>query len=383
MKKKLLAFVLSAMMLTESVLPVVAADDVDVVVSENAAEEVTEDAVAEEEAATEETAAEEQSEEAVVEETAEIEATEAEETAAEEQEAEVPYEVISDSEVLMGPVMVIIGDESEDVADEESEDVSVNGEHIKVGNRKEININNAGSIEIEGKTYNVYAKGSYSSYISYRARKIKPDVDLSATINNSSLYDIARALTTTGSYTNDVITWKFPAKKNKNAGTEACFNVKAAVNTNVAKSLGIKGKSLSKLKKAVKMLNKVSMKKDAKYYFEIGKINVSVLMAKNADQTDDLFAWGTYSKSWFSATFSSLKSVWVRLEPDQPKTVDEYSYKSWTKIKKSDFKITYDRDFHLQGVYSTLVKVTLTPKDNKNFTGGPIYILFYKNKSGL
>lgn len=374
MKKKLLAFVLSAMMLTESVLPVVAADDVDVVVSENAAEEVTEDAVAEEEAATEETAAEEQSEEAVVEETAETEATEAEEAAdVADAEVETDYLVISETEVMSAPFVVTSATESSDVDDQETEDVSAT-EHVVVGGLKTKTIT-ADSIVINGKEYNIGATIKYNSYISFRSRQIKPDQDLGAAVTQSSLYNVARDLMTMGTFTTDVITWKWTAKKNKNAGTDACFNVKAVVNTKVAKQqLGIKGKSLSQLKKAVKKFNKVSTKKDEKIYFEITKVN-----AKDVYDKDEYYAWAHYSGYFYPLPFSSFKGLWLRLEPDQPKSVNSSNYKQLTKVKKSDFKISVDKKYVLSG-YGACVKVTMVPKE-KNFTGDPIEIYFPRTKS--
>lgn len=359
MKKKLLALILSAAMLTESVLPVVAADDVEVTASENAAEEVAEE-VAEDVVAEEEPEAEE------AEETA---AEEVAETTEDEAGVKTDYVVISESEVMAGPVAVLFG--TEDEAVQESEDVTAAGDNAVVGAAKTTSID-AGTITINDKNYSVNATIKYYSSISYRCRKIKPDKDLGATVTGSGLYNIARDLTTTGTFTPDVITWKMPAKKNTNAGTEASFNLKASVNSKVAKQLGIKGKSLSKLKKAVKQFNKVSTKKDAKNYFEITKINLARVYEKK-----EYFAWAHYV-GWITYKFSSFKSLWVRLEPDQPKSVDEKTFKQLTKVKKSDFKITINKDFHIDGYSRAFVAITLTPKD-KNFTGVPVTLIFEKS----
>ncbi|MCR5119670.1 MAG: hypothetical protein K6B44_08640 [Lachnospiraceae bacterium] len=103
----------------------------------------------------------------------------------------------------------------------------------------------------------------YNSAINYRSRKIKAKEDLSARVSKSGLYDVARSLSPTGNISEEIISWKMTAKKNKNAGTAAYFTVKASVKKSVAKSFGITGKSLKKLKKAVKIFNKAAKKQKA------------------------------------------------------------------------------------------------------------------------
>lgn len=368
MKKKLMALILSAAMLTESVLPVVAADDVEVTASENAAEEVAEEAV--EDVVVEEEPAAEEAEETAAEDVEEVAAEEVAETSEDEAGVKTDYVVISESEVMAGPVAVLFGTEDETV--QEAEDVTA-GDNAVVGFYKEVIID-AGTITINDKTYSVYTAFKYYDSISYRCRKIKPDKDLDVTITGCGLYNIARDLSTTGAFSPEVITWKMPAKKNTNAGTEASFNLKASVSSRVAKQLGIKGKSLSKLKKAVKQFNKVSTKKDARNYFEITKINLARVYQKK-----EYFAWASYV-GWITYKFSSFKSLWVRLEPEQPRSVDDKTFKKLTKVKKSDFKITINKDFHIDGYSRAFVAITLTPKE-KNFTGEPVTLIFEKTKT--
>ena len=136
MKKKFLAVVLSAMMLTESVLPVVAADDVEVTASENAAEEVAEE-VAEDVVAEEEPAAEE-AEETAAEDVEEVAAEEVAETTEDEAGVKTDYVVISESEVMAGPVAVLFGTEDETV--QEAEDVTAAGDNAIVGAAKTTSI---------------------------------------------------------------------------------------------------------------------------------------------------------------------------------------------------------------------------------------------------
>ena len=383
MKKKLLAFVLSAMMLTESVLPVVAADDVDVVVSENAAEEVTEDAVAEEEAATEETAAEEVTEDVVEEEPVFEEAlTEIDDTVKPYAYEEI---VISEKDgekiaegysyYLMrfnedGTSEILSADDIDDI---EEDFVSESATpHIYSNNAKSHRIE-ADPFEIDGKTFPLNAIVTYNYNISYREKAVKAVDHLNANVSTSSgLYSIANSLSTAGNVSQDIFKWKYTMKKNKAANSESYFTVKASVNTKVAKKqFGITGKSLSKLKKAVRSFNKAA-KKDH-IMFNIDQVDFDKMaMAGYAvvvEKCHITYCFGIVTSRKF--TGFELK---CKIRPDQPEPDTAFD-KNGAPIKKIYNKLTKlknKKEISLDKVDNRHYKLTIL---NKNFKSTKVYNL--------
>ncbi len=352
MKKKLLAGILSFTMLAGQVLPVVAADDADVAVSEN------------------ETVVEESAEEAA-EETAEDESVETEAV-----EAEVDND-ITDSIPVEGELeefgtaelvdynfsnVEAFNDPSINLETNYNEIVGAStpiNDHIGVGQYQAALID-AGTINIDGVDYNLSAEISYYNIISYRGRKIKADELYPTMTKKFQIYDLAEKFTTKGVYSDDIITLKYSAKKNKDCTEDSYITVKASVNSKVAKKLGIKGKSLSKLKKAVKQFNKVAKKQHLP--FSILQINADYLWA-----TNNMTAIGNYS-GWIFLTFKSFRELRARLDVDQPayKSSKDY-WKKWTKLSKKDFTIE-----KVKGEARTYL---ITPK-GRNFTGSPVKVTF-------
>ncbi len=250
MKKKLLAGLLSFTVLTAQMLPVIAADDADVVVSENAV--VVEET--EEEAGQEAEAEPQVVEEAV--DTVEIELGEDDEEIVLGEGEEIRYEVATaeDLKTLLNGEDVVTDEDAIDEA----------GAFIKIGNRTTASIV-ADPVEIAGTTYNLDIKLSYYSAISYRGRKIKAVDDekesLRAEASSASLEKLAMSLTG-ASNAAGLITWKYSAKKNTNANSGSYFTVQAKLNKTVAKSIGLKGKALKNFNKGLKKVNKAAKAKE-------------------------------------------------------------------------------------------------------------------------
>ena len=159
-EKRLLACLLSFTMLTSQVLPVVAADDADVTVSENV--------TAEEE--TEETGS------------YDIELEEEEAGDADDaEEGEFFYDIAAEDEDV--------------IADEYSIDNDIPS-YIYVGDTRKAII--PASVTIQGTTYDLNTTVEYESRISYRARKIKPYEDLGAVVTSSGLNDMVQELASGG-----------------------------------------------------------------------------------------------------------------------------------------------------------------------------------------
>ena len=355
MKKRLLALILSAAMMTESVLPVVAADDVEVTASENAAEEVAEE-VAEDVVAEEEPAAEEAEEDAVVSES-EVVTRESEEffATAEYESYDIPadlqFEDAGEYEITTATSLTPV-------------------KTVYKGAFVNHNYTITDKATVMGKEYDVSTVISYRSSISYRARKIKPVDDLGASIKSSGLYTIVNNLTTisgTGLTASDVIKVKFVAKKNKNASSDAYFTATFSVKSGNAKKLGIKGKALSQLKKAVKQVNKVSKKKENGVTFTILPIDAQAFAER-----DELIEFALY-RGWIIGTFQSFSHFRVRLEESQPATIDNDTYKQWTKVTKSDIGIK-----KVKGKERTYL---ITPK-GQNFIGPEWVVSFPKTTMG-
>ncbi|MBR6256708.1 MAG: hypothetical protein IKR23_04945 [Lachnospiraceae bacterium] len=322
MKKKLLAGLLSFTMLTGQMLPVVAADDADVTVSEDAviAEEETEAEAAEEETA----------EEAV-----EVEEIGSPIAYEEEVVSEEDGEEVSEYSAYY---LVKVGEDGA-VEDVDVEDAALDqaaANHIyaveRVGHKVD-----ASTFDVNGTSVVVDATFSYYGYISYRAKKIKPVEDLEVKVESSGLYSVAQALATPGTaVSQDLFKWKYSAKKNEKANSGSYFTVKASVNSKVAKQMGIKGKSLKTLKKAVKQFNKVA-KKD-QIPFIIDPVNFDY-MASNGYAI--VVEKGIITRRFgmiISRKFTGIE-LRCRIKPEQPESVTDSTLKKWTKPSKKDITI--------------------------------------------
>ncbi|MCR5120262.1 MAG: hypothetical protein K6B44_11685 [Lachnospiraceae bacterium] len=211
---------------------------------------------------------------------------------------------------------------------------------------------NAGVIDINGKVYTITGEVSYLDEIGYRARKIKPDTDLGAKIKNCTVYDIIKDLASTSVGAENMISAKFTAKKNTNAGTACYFTVKLKLDKSLAKDYGITGANLKKLQKAVKMFNKAAAKKSARSYFTITPINVTEA--------------GPFIGEYTSSR-KKIKAIYCRLEDNQPE--DTQFYKQWTKIPKKDYKLK-------KVTYSGNKYFEMVPKSG-NLVGGSLFFPRY------
>ena len=368
MKKRLLALILSAAMMTESVLPVVAADDVEVTASENAAEEVAEDVVAEEEPA-----AEEVEEDAVAEETAEIEDVELEDVVVEE-DGEFTY--------VSGYKVSNFEKNSDIILDDETElDYAASGSsHIYAKNKISVKVSSEEGIDIKGTNYPVNATVAFNSEISYRGRKIKPvekipkstkktkkdDLGANVVVTSSSLYSIANVLSTAGNVSSDIFKWTYTAKKNKDVAQDSYFTVKATVSSKIAKEYGIKGKDLKLLKKAVKLFNKYSKKNHIP--FAIVPVNMGqVFENKSFEMFQKILK--TYRNGILISTEVVGVELRVRIDSTQPTYITNYSYSKWTKVSSKDATIKKIS----KNVFS------ITPL-NANFTGRTIIVDYNKGE---
>lgn len=334
MKKKLLAFVLSAAMLTESVLPVVAADDVEVSANEVVAEE---EAAAEEETAAEEVVVAEDVEESI--DAYIVDGKISKEKIVESLENEGAtildaYEKNGEVVVEMVYQVSIDNQEAGDIVIEDDELIDATSSYYMYPANPMIKTYNLGAFDVKGESVTLSADIGYYETIYYRTRAIKPAMDLYATVNpESGIYNIAKKLMPAGySFNTEVIKWKFTPRKNKNANSGSQFTVKASVNTKIAKQMGIKGKDLSILKKAVKKLNK-EMKLVKKKDGIDNRISFTIKPLILNDVTGGM--WLTvYRHYGFGGITYTLSPIYCRLEESQPTTYDK---KKWSKIPKKEY----------------------------------------------
>ncbi len=192
---------------------------------------------------------------------------------------------------------------------------------------------NYGTFMVDGAALPLTASVRYAEKINYKARKIKIDADLSAKVTESGLYDIARKLSATGNVTNDVIIFSFAAKKNVNANSGSYYYLKAKVaKKSVTTAMGITGKNLKQLKKAVSAFNKQAKKKANRIYFNITPINALEMLGNKT-------MIPVVNRNKYTGVFKSFSHFRARLEPDkQPPYSDELNYKQWTKISNKEFK---------------------------------------------
>ena len=339
MKKRVLALMMSAVMLLGETLPVMAIEDT-VAVSEDEITSEVIDADVEDES------------EVVAYETKDVivEEAPAAETAAVEEVAAATEEInIEDIE----------GDEFDCVSLFDNYEVSGTPEagSLSLIHKDFTNKTITGGSFEADKPYNLDTTIAYRAGINYRARKIKPVEDLEVQATKSGLFDLAKDLTTTGSFTTEVITFKTKAKNNKNATSDAYFTVSAKVNKTVAKNLGIKGKPLKTLKKACKAFSKSA--KTTKLTFEIIQNPIELLDAYN-----DIVPISTCNK-WTGA-YIKYKELRVRLDDGKqeamPSNTRKWSgWKKWYKIPKSEYSYEI-----IKRDGKVFIKVT---GKGKNYTG--------------
>ncbi len=347
MKKRVLALMMSAVMLLSETLPVMATEDTVVVSEDEAVIEEVADAEADEEI-----------EDVVFDSEIVVEDLPAavDETADAELAAEAATELIDGLEVVDKQVEINeeAGLEIVTLTAKISPDaatVADAGTYWQLGGESTLNIA-GGAFMANGKSYDLNTNVMYYSIVNYRARNIKPVDDLKAEVVKSGIYDLAKDLTVTGAFNPEVIKWKFSAKKAKNAGAAAAsFTVKASVDKNIAKSLGITGKSLKTLKKAAKQLSKVAKKTKALF-----TINPANLQALNA--FGDVYISITMYYNLFTRAFVKWGKFAFRVRLEENAPTDKTK---WKKLPAKDFK-------------KKIVKagngcnITITPK-NKNLVG--------------
>lgn len=207
MRKKLLAGLLSLMLLTGYIQPVLATEDVTVSENENAGEDadVIEEVIYEED--------------------------------------EVSEEVTTAEEVVCPKEYV--------PATEEASKENVR----KITYAYVI----ADPIAIDEKNYDLIAYITYYRVVKYSGKKIKAGTDLFAQVTSQELDTLAKDLSG-ATDVSGLVKWKFSAKKNKKCSDKAYFIVKGTVQRSVAKSIGLKGKKLKKFKKALGKINKAAKK---------------------------------------------------------------------------------------------------------------------------
>ena len=343
MKKKLLAGLLSFTVLTAQMLPVIAADDADVVVSENAVvvEETEEEAGQEAEA-----------EPQVVE-----EAVDDVEIELGEDDEEI---VLGEGEELSYERAVISSAVGEDVVVEEGELAEASVSHIYAKNQKSGTIV-ADPVVINGTTYNLTGSVTYYGNISYRGRKIKPLEDLNAKASSASLEKLAKDLGV--SSTAGLIEAKFTAKKNTKANSGSYFTVKYKVNKTAAKSVGLKGKALKNFNKGLKKLNKAAKKTHIEF-------NIDPLITNQLIDNEALTPIITVTKSgWGFIIGRKFSHLRARTEYDMPEDTGSSTWEGWKKWKKLSNKEFYKST----EVYNGITYIVLTPKGN-NITGDPVYV---------
>ena len=345
MKKRIIALALSAIMLLGETLPVKAENDI-TAVSEN---ETERDVFAD----GEEVTAEECIDTSVIAEDGAADAIcdDESEIIIDEEEAEEAEAAVSGENVLC------FADESvrQSITCDEFETIQTEAAYATTSGTV-----NAGSIDIDGKLYMLNATVEYQPAIAYRAKKINAENDLHANVSSSSLYGLAKDLSATGSVTKEIITWKCIAKKNKNATDDSHFILKAKVaKTSVAKAQGISGKSLSKLKKAVKAFNKAAKIRSNAISFRITPINAAEMYYSNPPTM-----WPVVVYRW-GIIFVKFSHFRARLNPEkQPVFSTTMNYKKWSKISNKEFTISKSGSTY-----------TFTP-NNKNVTGPSFVIKF-------
>ncbi len=349
-RKRVLALLMSAVMLTGEAMTVFAQEDASVAVSENEAvsedaEAVDEAAAPEETAVAEETAAAEET--AVSEESAAVEEVVVAEGSAAEASEPAVDEVIEVSEEAGG---FIINDDGEEVrvvpfnaAAAGCDDCLVINETTGTTtvSRKNKTIN-AGSVDGIDGTVNVTVE--FNGSVEYRGRKINAEKDLSVSVKESGIYSAASKMA--GSpVSKELITWKYSATKKKEAGSPSSFTVKAKLNKKVAKSYGIGGKNLKALNKAVKALNKAA--KTDPVSFTIAPADFGRLCDNNQVQVTLMYKVFLGLK-----TYTGYKMT-AQLDPFKPTKK--------TKVKKTEFIVEKD-------TYMGKRVYWFTPA-GKNFTG--------------
>ncbi|MBR5419716.1 MAG: hypothetical protein IK115_01060 [Lachnospiraceae bacterium] len=348
MKKKILAFVLSAAMLTESVLPVIAADDVTLSADEVIEAEASEEAAEEEEAAGAEEAAIEETEDAE----AAAESTEAADSieaymvdgkfsaeklvaSLEAENAVVLGVTEKDGEVIVDMAYQFNAEVPTEVSEFEEADGAETGlPYYMDSANPATKIYDLGDFDVKGQPVKLTAIVNYNDTIWYRNRKFKPVDHLYASVSQESgIYNVAKALMPEGyTFNPEVIKWKFTPKKNKYANSESRFIVKGTVSSKIAKQMGIKGKDLKILKKAMKTLNKEMkyVKKkagiDNRVPFTIKPLVFNDIVGNMWIQVKSVYTWGSGWKT-------TCSGIYARLETSQP----ESNWKKWTKIPKKEY----------------------------------------------
>ncbi len=314
MKKRLLAALLSVTMLTAEVMPVIAAGDE--VVSENAA--------VEEEAAEEA----EGSDEIVG-----FDGILLNESVREEN-----GEKVVESDYLVGFPSAGDAVSVDDAAENADKAETSAPNFIYVGAQTDKKIT-AEPYIYNSISYPVDATVTYFSRISYRGKPVKAQAkdnytsQLYAVVNKSALYDMAAKLSPAGTYRTDVINFTFSAKKNKNANSGSYFIVKASVKGKVAKEMGIKGKDLAALKKAVKQFNKAAKLDPA--YFTIDPVSFD---AMTVDPDTYLGLTIHFVQRYLGSTLLSAEITGVSVRClTRPEQLDQVS-KRWTKYTKPSKK---------------------------------------------
>ncbi|MCR4584957.1 MAG: hypothetical protein K5686_04465 [Lachnospiraceae bacterium] len=227
---------------------------------------------------------------------------------------------------------------------------SLTGKYAYVNNKTTLNITGV-DYSLDGKTIMLNSTVEYLSKINYRAKKISPEKDLAAKIVKSGLYDVAKSLSPTGTATDDVIKWKITAKKNKNAGAAAYFTIKASVNKKAAKNCGITGKNLKKLKKAAKILNKAAKKEKAFFVIDPIVLDYCPLYL-------EVFGYSRFGIN----TITKVKLHAPLKEGEENYYGNETKMKKWPVIPSKEYKAKK------QGGLGTW-KVTIIPKQ-KSVVGG-------------
>ena len=161
------------------------------------------------------------------------------------------------------------------------------------------------SFTINKVPYTISAEVSYYTVVQFCNRKIKAGTDLDAEVKCNDLNDVACDLLGVDSVDlSNVIEWKFTEYKNKKTGSKSYFRVKAKVKKSAAKAVGLKGKNLTRFKKAVSKLNSAAGKKAARMYFSI---------------VDTIPKDGIEPTGRFSTHFTQTKQncrFWTDIEPD-------------------------------------------------------------------
>lgn len=347
MKKRILALVLSTVMLLGETLPVMAQNDV-VEATDEAVVESEEDASEE----TEEIA--EEGSDVVVEEFMD-ETEEAAPVSADAFEVPVEFEGLEtveknveyDEENGIAAVTLVAK-----LPVDETTDAQAAGTYWQLGAEKMWNIP-AGTITVNDKTYDLNTNIAYYSAVNYRMRKIKAVDDLKAQVASSGIYDMAKDLTTMGVFAPEVIKIKYSEKKNKNAG-EGNFTIKVSVDKKIAKALGISGKSLKGLKKAAKQITKAA--KANKASFTIIPADFRVMNAYGDVYISITMYYNLFTRAFIRYGNFALRG---RLEENAPSDKSK-----WKKIPSKDFKKKIKKA-------ANGCDITITPK-NKNLLGDPV-----------